>query len=206
MTSSCYNEDSDGGDISLSLPLSRSSPQLSSLGQRGFNFTPSETTNQSNQAGPSRYRQIPSPTPNRLLGKQLWPRPETKVEQEEECVFGSGEEIGSRIMTRRASSQETITLNRSRSINIRLNKEKDSLVSKSDSLEPGIRKTPSMRVGWKRIPGENRPPPMVGSDTSLKMSRWIKEIVVCNFDLERGPVVERRILGRRWGPGEKENV
>jgi hypothetical protein len=38
------------------------------------------------------------------------------------------------------------------------------------------------------------------------MERWVKEIVVCNFDLERGPVVERRVMGRRWGSGERENV
>lgn len=51
-----------------------------------------------------------------------------------------------------------------------------------------------------------RPPPLVDDDCAQKMSRWVKEIVVCNFDLERGPVVERRAVGRRWGTGEKENV
>lgn len=51
-----------------------------------------------------------------------------------------------------------------------------------------------------------RPPPLVDSEVAKAMSRWVKEIVVCNFDLERGPVVERRAVGRRWRPGEKENV
>lgn len=51
-----------------------------------------------------------------------------------------------------------------------------------------------------------RPPPLVDDKTAAAMSRWVKEVVVCNFDLERGPVVERRAVGRRWGPGEKENV
>ncbi|GMK56685.1 hypothetical protein CspeluHIS016_0305250 [Cutaneotrichosporon spelunceum] len=51
-----------------------------------------------------------------------------------------------------------------------------------------------------------RPPPLVDDDTAARMARWVKEIVVCNFDLERGPVVERRAGRRRWGPGVKENV
>lgn len=38
------------------------------------------------------------------------------------------------------------------------------------------------------------------------MSRWVEEIVTCNFDLDRGPVVERRMMGREWGKGEKANV
>lgn len=69
-----------------------------------------------------------------------------------------------------------------------------------------VARTPSMKLGWSRRPGDPRPPPLVNPFVALKMSRWIKEIVVCNFDLERGPVVERRVIGRRWGPGEKENV
>jgi hypothetical protein len=55
-------------------------------------------------------------------------------------------------------------------------------------------------------PAPRRHGPLIGDETAQKMSRWIKEIVVCNFDLERGPVVERRVGSRRWGPGEKENV
>ncbi|OCF38214.1 hypothetical protein I316_00439 [Kwoniella heveanensis BCC8398] len=68
------------------------------------------------------------------------------------------------------------------------------------------RATPTSKIGWSRRPGEPRPPPLVSDGTANKMSRWVKEVVVCNFDLERGPVVERRAGGRRWGPGEKENV
>lgn len=66
--------------------------------------------------------------------------------------------------------------------------------------------TPSDKIGWTRHPGEPRPPPLMSEDVARKMGRWVKEIVVCNFDLERGPVVERRAGGRRWGFGEKENV
>lgn len=51
-----------------------------------------------------------------------------------------------------------------------------------------------------------RAPPLVDEKTARRMDRWVKEIVVCNFDLERGPVVERRAVGRRWGPGLKANV
>ncbi|BEJ13683.1 hypothetical protein CspHIS471_0308570 [Cutaneotrichosporon sp. HIS471] len=42
-----------------------------------------------------------------------------------------------------------------------------------------------------------RPPPLIDDETASRMARWVKEIVVCNFDLERGPVVERRAGGRR---------
>lgn len=69
-----------------------------------------------------------------------------------------------------------------------------------------VRPTPSDKIGWTRRPGEPRPPPLMNEDVARKMGRWVKEIVVCNFDLERGPVVERRAGGRRWGFGEKENV
>jgi hypothetical protein len=43
-------------------------------------------------------------------------------------------------------------------------------------------------------------------ETVAGMQRWVHEIVVCNFDLDRGPVVEHRMAGRAWGKGEKENV
>ncbi|KAI9634049.1 uncharacterized protein MKK02DRAFT_17619 [Dioszegia hungarica] len=103
--------------------------------------------------------------------------------------------------TRRVSSSTSIhSLNRSRSLGNRL-----SVPSESSPTRNGNR-TPSMRLGWSRRPGEPRPPPMVEEGVRQKMERWVKEIVVCNFDLERGPVVERRAVGRRWGPGEKENV
>ncbi|WRT70225.1 uncharacterized protein IL334_007220 [Kwoniella shivajii] len=69
-----------------------------------------------------------------------------------------------------------------------------------------VTNTPSSKLGWSRRPGEPRPPPLVNEGTCKKMNRWVKEVVVCNFDLERGPVVERRAGDRRWGQGEKENV
>ncbi|KAK8853233.1 hypothetical protein IAR55_003935 [Kwoniella newhampshirensis] len=122
--------------------------------------------------------------------------------------------------TRRTSSN----LGRSRSLNVRLPSVDLSTSSTTGGTRAGFgsshygsngtssssssaaRAGPSSRLGWTRRPGEPRPPPMVNEMTSRKMSRWIKEVVVCNFDLERGPVVERRAGGRRWGPGEKENV
>lgn len=46
----------------------------------------------------------------------------------------------------------------------------------------------------------------VDPDVATKMKRWVQEIAVCNFDLDRGPVVERRMTGRPWAKGEKANV
>lgn len=46
----------------------------------------------------------------------------------------------------------------------------------------------------------------VDPDVAAKMKRWVQEIVVCNFDLDRGPIVERRMAGRPWAKGEKANV
>lgn len=110
---------------------------------------------------------------------------------------------------RTSSNSSTHSLNRSRSLGNRLAIPSSS-ASASTTPSPtdgrnGAR-TPSMRLGWSRRPGEPRPPPMVELGVRRRMERWVKEIVVCNFDLERGPVVERRAVGRRWGPGEKENV
>ena len=100
------------------------------------------------------------------------------------------------------------SLGRSRSLNIRM---PSVDLSAENSSKPGpmsatSTRNPSARLGFSRRPGEPRPPPILLEETSRRMSRWVKEIVVCNFDLERGPVVERRAAGRRWGPGEKENV
>lgn len=106
------------------------------------------------------------------------------------------------------------SLGRSRSLNVRMpsampsaNTSYHQLGASSTPLSATeVCPTPSDKIGWARRPGEPRPPPLVGEDVARKMGRWIKEIVVCNFDLERGPVVERRAGGRRWGLGEKENV
>ena len=43
-------------------------------------------------------------------------------------------------------------------------------------------------------------------DVARKMQRWVQEVVVCNFDIDRGPIVERRMIGRPWGKGERANV
>ena len=221
-----YDEDLDSGDISLS--HSQSSPQLSTI----------------LQAGPSRYRDVPtaSPTPQRLLGKTLWHKP-LDTDDIDDLTLGGippvqpgkktmGSETASvqdtpTRFTRRTSSSATVTsLGRSRSMNVRL---PSVDLSSGAGVGPGpgpagsgrnsmavgngngsgsglVGRTPSMRLGWSRRPGEPTPPPLVDEVVAQRMERWIKEIVVCNFDLERGPVVERRLLGRRWGPGEKENV
>jgi hypothetical protein len=117
--------------------------------------------------------------------------------------------------TRRTSSQATIT--RSRSLNVRIpSEDRSASIGQSPfsrsppTLHPASAtassRTPSSRLAFARRPGEVRPAPMLDAETAGRMGRWVKEVVVCNFDLERGPVVERRVAGRRWGPGEKENV
>lgn len=273
-----YDEDSDSGDISLSIPLSQSSPQLSSILR---------------DTGPSNHRDVPSPTPQRLFGKTLWNRTvsvpvsassssssittvrgdgsrgmtssvslndddeddlrtpgrssarskgkrkeiprqaashgdEGSEESDltpigESTFWGPGPGPGDRPSSarsaadnsppsalhpfaRRTSSSSTLT--RSRSLNVRLPSADLSISTDRNGKGPSsaTAATPSMRLGWSRRPGEPRPPPLVGGSVVEKMGRWVKEIIVCNFDLERGPVVERRVMGRRWGPGEKENV
>ncbi|ODN77662.1 hypothetical protein L202_04813 [Cryptococcus amylolentus CBS 6039] len=104
-------------------------------------------------------------------------------------------------------------IKRSRSLNVRLPSADDS--SSSDPAQnskqapmsaTSSRPTPSSRIGWSRRPGDPRPPPMISPEVAEKMGRWVKDVVVCNFDLDRGPVVERKAGSRRWGFGEKENV
>ena len=228
MSMSRYDEDADSGDISLS--LSKSSPQLSTILASG--------------AGPSTYRDVAappsSPTPNRLLGKSLWPRPVTDEGDDTDRtptgslfrsderrassagISGEGSHGSPTRFTRRTSSSNTITtVSRSRSMNVRLPSVDLSAgpgsgpgsgsgkARRNDGSANGSgsgSRTPSMRVGWSRRPGEARPPPLVPDQVVYRMERWVKEIVVCNFDLERGPVVERRVMGRRWGSGERENV
>lgn len=51
-----------------------------------------------------------------------------------------------------------------------------------------------------------QPSQFVAPDVAARMKRWVEEIVVCNFDLDRGPIVERRMLGRPWAKGEKANM
>jgi hypothetical protein len=92
-------------------------------------------------------------------------------------------------------------LSRSRSLNT--HKKLPQLFTKTSAQSP---LSATDRLGYSRRPGDPRPPPLITPEIARKVGRWVKEMVVCNFDLERGPVVERRIIGRRWGPGEKENV
>jgi hypothetical protein len=200
-----YDYESDSGDISLSTSVS--SPQLSSI-----------LRDTSLDAGPSQFRRAPvasdatSPTPQMLYGKSLWKAqgdniPELSLNIDEDPITPTSStftnhKIGTTTPTRptqtnrRTSSNSTLTRSKSLNVNVRL--------SNMDETTPV--RTPSMRLGWTRRPGEPRPPPLVGEGVSRGVGRWLKEIVVCNFDLERGPVVERRVLGRRWGRGEKENV
>ena len=190
----------DSGDISLSLPPSASSRHL-----------------------PSHERDITSPTPQRLYGKTLFSRnvesgpstprasnfpsdiePSTPTPGPstwpEPPRASSAAPSPSNLIARRTSRSTSI--NRSKSLSVKL--PSTSPRSALESTPPA--RTPSARIGWNRQPGEARPPPLVSDTVARKMSRWVKEIVVCNFDLEKGPVVERRAVGRRWGPGEKENV
>jgi hypothetical protein len=204
--------DSDAGDISLSNPSSSS--QI-------FH--------------PPRPNDVTTPTPQRLFGKNLWanPKPQSVSLNEEDepttplagsspwssgsarpssAVPSSSQGLADdpqstptpRMPNRRTSSSGSLT--RSRSLNIRVPSVDLSTSPSARGPSSATSRTPSMRLGWSRRPGEPRPPPLVNEEVCRRMQRWVTEIVVCNFDLERGPVVERRAVGRRWGVGEKENV
>ena len=217
-----FEDDSDSGDIALSLPSSSSSPQIYS------------------QAGPSRPRDVSSPTPRRYQKSPLWARspslcpdprrpagsPNDLNRDGDDDDDDLGTPLASRAAsaafhrgevtmrdtsspTRRAAStvegdQHTLP-QRSRSISVRL-PSMDLSLSARQGPASATAATPSVRVGYHLLPGESRPPTLITPDVASRMSRWVKEIVVCNFDLERGPVVERKIMGRPWGPGEKANV
>ena len=99
------------------------------------------------------------------------------------------------------------SLSRSRSLNLRIPIPDQS--SQPASAHPSTRPRPSftpLSPTRSTLRPSTRQGPLINEEIAQRMSRWIKEIVVCNFDLERGPVVERRVGSRRWGPGEKENV
>lgn len=53
---------------------------------------------------------------------------------------------------------------------------------------------------------QNHTTDFLPTDVAQKMQRWVQEVVVCNFDIDRGPIVERRMIGRAWGKGERANV
>lgn len=48
--------------------------------------------------------------------------------------------------------------------------------------------------------------PLIADDTIQRMRRWVYDIVVCNFDLETGPVIDRSVLRPLRGKREKENL
>lgn len=94
----------------------------------------------------------------------------------------------------------------------RADRSSSSYISRSRTM-PRMR-TPSIEhsTPTPASPSENRlaPVPIVqdrlDEETVLGMQRWVQEIAVCNFDLDRGPVVDYRMAGRAWGKGEKDNV
>lgn len=93
-------------------------------------------------------------------------------------------------------------ITRSRSLNVRI----PSVDLTAKAAQSATSATHELAVPIAPPAPSPRPPPLIDDETAHSMARWVKEIVVCNFDLERGPVVERRAGGRRWGPGVKENV
>lgn len=201
----------DSGDISLSLPASEAplaAPQL-------------------------RSREVSTPVPQRLLGKGLWPQhhgtqrsasahpPATESDMGERRHL-AGEGWGppspstspplqaggpdSSSSTPTVSSRRQLT--RSRSLNVKI-PSVDLSQGPRDVSSATTATTPHSSLGRPgAAPSTHspRPPPLIDDDTATRMSRWVQDIIVCNFDLERGPVVERRAGGKRWGPGVKENV
>lgn len=185
----------------------------------GSNSTPQQKGdwgNEDSQAGPSSSRySVPPPRTDQRAGLGITSPTyhtnggEITPTKHRPYPVDTTAQIPSPIPRRISSSTSTHSLNRSRSLGNRLSVPGAKSAVGSETNHSPTRngaRTPSMRLGWSRRPGEPRPPPMVEQGVRRRMERWVKEIVVCNFDLERGPVVERRAVGRRWGPGEKENV
>lgn len=175
--------DFDSGDGDLSIPGSMTSPQLrtfSSRSRRPLDMPNTPTRSSTISGRPNRFTEVNSEAgPSRL--------------QSPSAPIG---EHGKPVMERTESQ-----LQRSRSLN--MHKKLPQLFTSTSAKSP---LSATDRIGYSRRPGDPRPPPLITPAIARKVGRWIKEMVVCNFDLERGPVVERRIIGRRWGPGEKENV
>lgn len=208
--------DPDTGDISLSLPSSSSEPQLASL--LSDRKRPEGAGHRRDISSPTPSRVVPSRRPVTALAGPPSPSPSTRTSTpfDEDNVLtpiaGPSRPSSARIPA--VAPTPTFTrlsngVHRSRSLNVRLpsvDLSNNTLAPPSASPHSASSATPTNRLGFSRRPGEPRPPPLITPNVYRDMSRWVKEIVVCNFDLERGPVVERRIAGRRWGPGEKENV
>lgn len=87
--------------------------------------------------------------------------------------------------------------------------QKTKLFLDPQSLTPDISRTRTQGTRpqlAQRHHLQNHSAKFLPSDVSEKMQRWVQEIVVCNFDIDRGPMVERRMIGRPWGKGERANV
>ena len=170
----------------MSIPGSMTSPQLATFSSRSQRHLDTHNTpTRSNTIGSraSHFHGANSEAgPSRLM------RPHTPATP--------NQENGKPTMERTESQ-----LQRSRSLN--MHKKLPQLFTRTSAKSP---LSATDRIGYSRRPGDPMPPPLITPEIARKVGRWIKEMVVCNFDLERGPVVERRIIGRRWGPGEKENV
>jgi hypothetical protein len=177
--------DFDSGDGDLSIPGSMTSPQLgtfSSQSRRHVDMPNTPTRSNTINGRSSQFSGANSEAgPSRM-------RPHTPSTPHQEN--------GKPTMERTESQPQ-----RSRSLN--MHKKLPQLFTRTSAKSP---LSATDRIGYSRRPGDPRPPPLITPEIARKVGRWIKEMVVCNFDLERGPVVERRIIGRRWGPGEKENV
>ena len=145
--------------------------------------SPAQSYSSESQAGPSRASSARPPSPSPMPSESSHRTP-----------------VPSRL-TGNGSANGNGGVHRSQSLNT--HKRLSSLNTNTSAKSP---LSATDRLGYTRRPGDPRPPPLITPNVSGRMERWIKEIVVCNFDLERGPVVERRVIGRRWGPGEKENV
>lgn len=156
-----------------------SSPTPSRIHAPSSHLSTSSPESQASHAGPSRSNSARPPSPS--------PLPAGPSDR--------------RSIPDRLTGNGNGNVHRSRSLNTH---KKLSQLNTNTSAKSPLSATD--RLGYTRRPGDPRPPPLITPKVSGRMERWIKEIVVCNFDLERGPVVERRIIGRRWGPGQKENV
>jgi hypothetical protein len=60
---------------------------------------------------------------------------------------------------------------------------------------------------WREAPkvGQHQAP-FVAEPIARRMQRWVHDVVVCNFDLETGPVIDRSILRPSRSKREKENL
>ena len=48
--------------------------------------------------------------------------------------------------------------------------------------------------------------PLIANDVAERIRRWVYDIIICNFDLETGPVIERSILRPTRSKRERENL